>query len=229
MADAKRESVKFITPTGVAIYPKLHKPDTKFKKEGQYSVKLRLAPDAIPAETVEKLEALRDSQVEKSKAELTAAKKGGKVKTLKVRDLFSSELDAEGNETGNIIINAKMTASGISKKDGKPWTRSPLVFDAKRKAMKPVPFIYGGSELKVAVESVAYYSAKDNEVGVSFYLEAVQVIKLVKGSGERSAANIGFGEEEGYADEADVGGEQFDDSKATEPSAVPAGGDPEEF
>lgn len=214
MADyIKRPSVKFITPKGVAIFPKLSKPDTKWKAEGEYSCKLRLTPDALPAELVEKLNDLRDTFAEETKTELVAKKNGGKAKTLKVRDaMLTDEVNKEtGEATGFVILNAKMTASGVSKKDGKPWSRSPKLFDAKGKPLSANVQIWGGSEVKLAIEAVPYYTPKDNEVGISFRLEAAQVLKLVSGTA-KDAAGYGFGEEEGFTSEESS---TFDDTAAT--------------
>jgi hypothetical protein len=217
MADQKRDVVKFTTPTAVAIFPRLNEADTKFKKEGEYSVKLRFADGAFPADVVAKCEAL----IEKLKAStvdaLKAKKEGAKVKSLKVRPVLTPEMDKEtGEETGSFIINAKMRASGVSKKNGKAWTRQPEIFDAKGRKLATPPSIWGGSELKVAVTAAPYYTPKDNEVGVAFYLEAVQIIKLVSGK-QRDAGSYGFGEEaEGYTDS-----QQFDDASAE----ADAGGD----
>lgn len=233
MAD-KKAYFKFITPAAPAIYPKLHKADTKWKAEGEYSVKQAFDADAtgflVGKETIdlptliERLQVILDEYFKETKATLIANKKGAKAKALTKRDVFAAATDAEGNENGKLLIKAHMKASGVSKKDGKPWTRQPLVFDAKRKKLSPVPAIFGGSELKVAVEAAGYYAPNDNVVGITLYIDAVQVIKLVKG-GDRSAESYGFGEEEGFADDtADEGGEQFDDSDAT-PADVAAGDD----
>lgn len=219
------------------MYPKLHKPDTKFKAEGEYSVKLRLPGDATgylvgketwTREQIEaKLKEILDEFVEQTRTKLAGSKdpkQKKKARELKVRDVIEAALDDEGNETSEIIHKAIMRASGVSKKDGKPWTRQPKVFDAKGKAIKPVPAIFGGSEGKLAVEAAPYYIASDNVCGITLYLEAVQLLKLVKG-GDRSASSYGFGEEEGYIDDSDAGGEQFDDSAAAEGSSA----DPDDF
>lgn len=216
MADKQKyPGVKFITPKGVAIYPKLHKPDTKWKAEGQYSVKLRVRPEDVPAELIEKIEALRTAKAEEVRAELASKKQGAKVKSLKVTDVvFPAEVDKDtGEETGFLVVNAKMQASGVSKATGKPWSRKPDLFDAKGKKLAKVPMIFGGSELKVACEARAYYSPKDNEVGVSFQLNGAQIIKLVTG-GDRSAADYGFGEEDGYTDAPEETGGDFSDETA---------------
>jgi hypothetical protein len=70
-------------------------------------------------------------------------------------------------------------------------------------------------------EAMAYYTPKDNEVGVAFYLEAAQIIKLVSGKA-RSAGDYGFGEEEdGYTADQST---QFNDESASADAAT-AGGD----
>lgn len=208
-----RKVLKFITPRGIAVYPKLTTPDTKFKAQGEYSVKLRLEADAFDDALLEKLAAIRDGFVEETKQALIDKKQGAKAKSLKVRDILAEETDKEtGEPTGKLLFKAKMVASGVSKKDGRLWTRKPTIFDSKGKKLDPLPQIWGGSELKIAVEAVPYYTPKDNEVGLAFYLSAVQVLKLVAGGGE-SASDFGFGEEEGFTSE-DAEASQFSDETA---------------
>jgi hypothetical protein len=197
MADTKPQ-VKFNTPRGPFIYPKLNKPDTKFNAAGEYRVKVRLNPSDIPQDLTDKLTELRDERANEVRKELTAKKQGAKLKSLKVLDLFRDETDKDtGESTGFVTISAKMKASGVGKKDGKPWTRKPNLFDAAGKPLRTSKLIWGGSEGKVAITAMPYYMAKDNEVGVAYYLEAVQILKLVSGS-DKDAAGYGFGEEEGY-------------------------------
>jgi hypothetical protein len=217
MADKKPHHT-FTTPRGTFVWPKLNKPDTKWKAEGEYSVKHRVQPEQITDALREKLEAVRDEFVETTKEGL----KGAKLKTLKVLDIpFNAELDREtGEETGAIIIHAKMTASGVSKKDKKPWARAPKLFDAKGTKLRAGVQIWGGSEGKLAVDAVPYYNAKDNAVGISFRLEAVQVLKLISGS-DKDAGGYGFGEEEGYTDEQE---ETFPSDEAND--GEPAGDAP---
>ena len=42
---SKKKNVRITTPTGVAQWPRLNEPDTKFDKDGVYSVGLRLPKD----------------------------------------------------------------------------------------------------------------------------------------------------------------------------------------
>lgn len=230
MSDEKK-GLKFVTPRGPLVYPKLTKPDTKYKAEGEYRAKQRFTADAFPADKLAELEALRDALAEETRAALTKKKEGAKAKALTVRDVLTTETDKEtGEPTGFVLINAKMSASGVSKKDGKPWRRSPKLFDAAGRKLPPNVQIWGGTEAKLAVEARPYYTPKDNEVGIAFYLNAAQVLKLVKGGGE-AASDHGFGAEEGYTSDEDSGsfpGEESVDSENPGegmPSAAAGAGD----
>lgn len=193
-----RKSTDFITPRGVAIYPRLQTPDTKYRPEGEYRVKLRLDPETFPPDLLKKLAAACDALVEETKENLVREKKGAKAKTIDVVPVLTPETDREtGEETGFVTINAKMRASGVRKKDNSPWSRKPRVFDSKGVEIKVLPNIAGGSELKLSVQALPYYTPKDNLVGMAYYLEAVQLLKLVESSG-RSAEGYGFGQEDGY-------------------------------
>jgi hypothetical protein len=227
MANNDRPTLQFITPRGTAVFPKLNQPDTKFDANGVYETKLKLEADAADGqigksvvalpEIVEKLEAIRDQFLAEKKAELAGGKdpkQKAKAKNITARAIGEPAYDDDGEETGELILKAKMKASGISAKDNKPWTRKPVIFDAKGKKLSDVPLIYGGSTLKVAVKAVPYYMAAENEVGVSLYLEAVQVIDLVSGGGGRSASAYGFGSEDGYVAEDEEEGQQFNDAGA---------------
>lgn len=222
--------IKALLPKAPSIFPKLNTPDTKFDPDGVFEVKLRYVEGQEETgligrtvvtldEILERAKAMRDEFAEAKREELMAGdgKQKKKAKELSVRDIGEQECDDDtGEETGNLILKAKMKASGISKKDGKPWKRSPNIFQANGKPFTKVPSIYGGSVLKVAVEIVPYYAANDNVVGVTLRLEAVQVIDLVSGGG-RSASAYGFGAEEGYTEEdiADDAGSVDDSDAAT--------------
>lgn len=235
MAKAEPSKLNLILPRGTAIYPKLNKPDTKFDAAGVFDTKVAISADAsdgvigkelVNLETVlERLTALRDEFVEAKRQELAASsdpKNKAKAKNLKVKDIGEPGLDDDGNENGSHVFKAKMKASGV-KKDGSPWTRKPLLFDAKNKKLADnSPPIYGGSVIKVAVSAMPYYAATDNAIGVTLYLEAVQVIELVSAGGNKSGAGFGFGVEDGYEAEAPDENTPFSDDSA-------GSGDPDQF
>lgn len=228
--NSDRVELKIVTPRGTAIYPKLNTPDTKFDADGVYESKLKFDPAATDgvlsgkSASWESIVAAVNAQQEKfladKKKELAAGDGKAKNKAKTITSIPWGEepdVDDEGEATGLVVVKAKMKASGVSKKDKTPWTRSPMLFDAKNKKLSAGKEIWGGSELKIAGVVFPYYNAKDNVVGSSFRLEAVQVLELVSGRG-RDAGAFGFGEEDGYVDE-DAGPSAF------EPDADGADGD----
>lgn len=231
----KKYSV-LLTPRGTAVFPALTVPDTKYKTEGEYSVKLSLDPnEEATASLVAELEKRRDELFEAFKAE-ELEKAGDAKRKLKAKELekwdvapvFTDELDKDGEETGRITINFKMKASGVTKA-GKKWSQKPTIFDAKGKKMDNPPDIYGGSTLRVSFETIGgpVQSAK------TFYLSnrmlAVKLLALVARGGY-SADSLGMGEEEdGYeADEAELKGSTAP-STSTNDDAAPATDDDGEF
>lgn len=206
-----KNQFKFMTPRGVAVFPNIQKPSKKFNK---YECKLILDPeDEAMQAIVEKAEALRDEHLEKVKAELEAKrqdalkkKKGAeakkieaKIEAIKVADILGEDYDDQGEPTGKVTLKATAGAEG-KRKDGSTFKREIHVFDSRNKKLTKVPAIFGGSELKMAGVAFPYYNPSSDTVGVSFRLEAVQVLKLVSTGG--SAERYGFGaEEDGYADE----------------------------
>lgn len=220
---AKPNFPKLVTPRGTSIFPRLNTPDTKYNKAGVYEVKLAFDADTDLTALRDKVQALIDAKHDEVVKEMTEAGKGGLAKKVTKRDIseiFKAEEDPEtGDETGRIIIKAKMTATGTNAKTGKPWARKPNIFDAKGNLLKNPPQIGGGSIMKLSVELFPYYAANDKEVGVSFRLEAAQIIKLVS-FGARDAAGYGFGEEDGddlssadeeFGADAQMGGDDDED------------------
>jgi hypothetical protein len=193
-----------MTPVAApAIWPALNEPDYKFKKEtGEWHVRLRLDTEALAAfqPVIDAAIELRDEAFEAKKDELTRQKKGALLKELNVADVIKPEIDPEtGEETGNYIFRAALSYKVEIKngpKTGEVFYKKPDLFDAKGKTLKNPPRIGSGSLLKLAVVPMDYWMPKDKTIGVRFELAAVQVIKLVSG-GQRSAADYGFGEEDG--------------------------------
>lgn len=202
----------FISPKGVAIYPYLSKPDTKFKEEGEYRVKLRV-PAADAAKLVKQIDAEMENARKQEKL-LEAKKKNPKAK-IPENTPYKDAVDDEGEETGEIEFTFAASASGVSKKTGKPWERTIALWDAKRKPFKGD--IWGGSVLKVAFTVGTYFINAKVGYGVKLYLESAQVLELVQG-GNRSADSYGFSEEDGYestdeaSDDSDEASDDSDDS-----------------
>ena len=191
-----QQPVTFTTPQGVAQYPWLSKPDTKFSEEGDYKVNLIIAKEeALPA-----LKLINQVYAENYEKEVKKAK-GAEIK--KAPPPFSEELDDDSQPTGNIILKFKSKAA-----------YKPAIFDAKGIPMIDSN-IWGGSELKVNGSVAAYYTLLIG-AGVALRLRAVQVIQYVEG-GSGSADRFGFEAVAGYEHKAP---ETFEEVTATEEAPV---------
>jgi len=168
--------MKITTPTGIAHYPYISKPDEGHQySDGKFKVDL-----SIPEEQAEPLiKQIKEFLVEGMKAEKAKGKKQLKQAPLP----FKKEIDKEtGEPTGNIIFKFKSQYK-------------PHVFDAKKKLMVDHN-IWGGSELKVN-GLLYYYSSPAIGSGISMRLKAVQVIQYVQGTSD-GADSFDFEEEEGF-------------------------------
>lgn len=172
----------FTTAKGIAYYPYISAPDTKFDEQGHYKVNLCLSEeDAQPV-----IELIKQSVVEGIKA-LKKDKPNMEIKQAPLP--FSKEVDDDGDPTGNVIIKFKSKAA-----------YKPAVFDSKGNMMTNSN-IYGGSEIKVN-GSCAFYHTAMLGAGVSLRLRAVQIIQYVEGAS--GATKFGFEEVEGFTIEEDV-------------------------
>lgn len=224
MAEKKPPLIKVMTKKGIARFPSLTKPDTKYNPDGEYKTgvvvsqedaqpiidKVTTAAEKIFAETKAKLQedikTLKGEKLVKAKKALAA---------LAMGDMpFKPVYDDDGNETGDVILNFKMKAQRKDK-DGLTIKMKPKLFDASGKEIKGAIEIWGGSVIKVSGSLNPFYIPGTNTCGVGIRLAAVQIIELRSGGGG-DASSYGFGKEEGY--------EAGDDEPAGGPSAVPEDG-----
>ena len=179
----KKKAERFVSPKGIASYPYLTKPDTKFNHEGEYKVSLIVAGDAA-SKTIDFLTEQHEVAVAKAKKEHA----GKRVK--------ESELPFIENDDGTVTFKFKLKAK-VTPKNGDPFEQKPALFDAKGKPLTGEPKVGGGSVVKVSYEVVPYYTAIAG-AGVSLRLKAVQIIELKEYSGGGNAESYGFGEEDGF-------------------------------
>lgn len=194
MANEDREEV-VVTPAGIAQYPSLLKPDTKFDELGVYKVNLILsAEDAAPI-----IKTLQEMLAEK-KAELEDTLNADQIEALGKGTLpYSREFEEDKKTpTGNIIFKFKTKAAFVSRRDGKVIEKEMVVVDAKKNRMHGVA-VGGGSKIKVSATYKTYYTAAIG-VGVSARLGAVQVLELREYQEGGAAASM-FGEEDGFETE----------------------------
>lgn len=195
----KQKNVTVITPAGIAVYPWLHQPDTKFNPDGEYRTKLRLSAEDA-AGVIAKAEEVLAEHI----AKVTKETK----KKPKVADRpWTEVIDDQGNATGELEFSFKRKAK-VKLKDGKVFDAKVDVVDTKKNPLPAGTSVFGGSTIKVAAEVVPYFTPLLG-AGVSLRLKAVQVLNLVSGSGG-GAGNL-FDEEDGY--EAAASGDSFGGSE----------------
>lgn len=186
---------KFTTPVGIAKFPSLTRPDTKFDKAGVYKTGLICERDDPKTQAlIEKLEAARDEYREARLEEAKPAERK-KMEKYTVADVCEEEVDDEGEATGRVIFKAKMRASFEDKDTGEVKNLEPRIFDAKNKPIKNFRNLrlFGGSQIALAGEIKAYDMPSAKQFGISLNLKAVQIRQLAEGGDGES---FGFGEDE---------------------------------
>jgi hypothetical protein len=171
------------TPKGVAVWPHLHAPDTKFNADGIYGTKLTLSGN----EGAALAEAIDNAILESVKA----AKEENKGKKVKQADAPYSL----NEETGEYTFNFKLNAKG-KKRDGTVFSQQPALFDARGGKIPAGVRVGGGSTIVVAYEIAPFFTALVG-AGVTLRMKAVQVLNLVQFGG--TASSFGFdSDEEGF-------------------------------
>ena len=146
-------------PKGIARYPSLSRPDTKYNENGVYKANV-----AVP---------LEDAEATMAKLQSIAKQELGKALPKSDNPFWKMEIDDNGDETGMVMFKASV--KNVVRRDGQLWDRKPKQYDADLNMVDEV--IYGGSELIVSCEIYVWeYSGKK---GVSLQPTAVQIIKLV--------------------------------------------------
>ncbi len=180
------------TPAGIARYPHLNRPDTKFDDVGVYKVNLELsAEDAEPFL----------KQVESLLAEFIAAKKV----ELKKDKLKLHAAPWEEND-GQVQLKLKVKALGKDKA-GETYSRAPKLFNAAGEVI--TDNIGGGSKLKVAVVPYCWYTGTLG-AGITLQPKAVQVLDLVTWGDGGSAVSYGFDVQEAMQATAKTGTDDQD-------------------
>lgn len=181
---SKQNIVRITTPSGIAVYPKLEKPDTKFNADGVYSIDLDLDPQDA-TELTTKLTQIAD-------AAYTAECKAKGKKSLKRSDMPWKE-----TEDGKIRFKFKLKAKGGTGE--KQWDQKPAIFDAKGTPIKDVN-VGSGSTVKVAFEAVPYFTAMVGH-GISLRLRAVQILELRQYIAGDNFDAFGFKASDGFVKE----------------------------
>jgi len=180
----KSDNPSFTTPAGIAQYPWLVTPDTKFDADGVFKVNLELnAADA------QEMINLLDEQYERSMAK---AKKDNPSKKIKAGP-SPYEVD---EDAGKVTFKFK-TKAKVKLRSGDTFDQKIALFDAKGKPLSDPPNVGGGSKIKVSFQVAPYYTATVG-AGLSLRMKAVQILKLVEFTGGSNASSYGFKQEDGY-------------------------------
>jgi hypothetical protein len=187
----KAKEIIVVSPRGVAQWPKLTKPDTKFKADGEYSVTLIFDPNN--SGDLAFIAGLRKAADEGFAA---AQKEAGRKQLIQCPIKAGEEVNKDGSPTGRLRVVFAAKAGG-ERKDGSKWSFRPALFDSKGRVLPNDILIYGGSVLKVAF-SIRHTAMKTGMFYTTFNLKSVMVLDLKSGV-ERSASEFGFTtEDEGY-------------------------------
>ena len=162
------------TPAGIARFPSLNRPDTKFDDVGVFKVNLEMSTeDAEPF--LKQIEALFSEFVADKKRELKKDK-------LKLHAAPWEDND------GLTQLKLKVKAMGKSK-EGETFSRQPKLFGADGQPLEAN--VGGGSKIKVAVVPYCWYTASLG-AGITLQPKAVQVLDLVTWGDGGSASAYGF-------------------------------------
>lgn len=206
MAIKARKKHAIMKAKGVTKYCHLNEPNKKFDPEfGTYSCDV-----VIDQEQADQIKSTLRPLFEEELREVQEANPGKKITQ---REIPIDEVE------GGHLIKVKLKAGG-RRRDGSEYHMSIAMYDSAGKPLDKDVKVWGGSTVNVAFRPKFYYTAAVG-FGVSFELQAVQVLKLGEG-GVSSIAASAFGfttEEEGFVN----GGENLEggfDAEETEEEVI---------
>lgn len=213
MATVKQKRIRLVTPAGIARFPYLTQPDTKFNSDGEYKVNLLLDPSEPDVqELLEKLDELTAEAVEKAKEELiekAKTKKAGEkaAAAVETHEPYRNAEDEDGEETGQIELRFKSKAQFKDRKTDKIVQRVIRLFGPDGKPLEEGTAVYGGAVIKVNFSPVPFYAAATKTAGITLQINAVQVIEFASGA---DASFYGFDAVEGADDDDEDTGDTPD-------------------
>lgn len=218
--DKNKKPKQHTTPKAEALFVHIVEPDHGTKEfpdeEGSFTVTLRM-PEEQAQRFLDSLnEELEEAQAQMDKefASLSVATR----KSLKHPTFVmpgTEEYDRETEEpTGYILFRFK-TKAKYTNKQGKVMDRKVAVFDSMLSPVSLSAEPGWGSIMRVSFTARPYFVNGTGKAGLTFYLNAVQILKL-NASGERSGTDYGFAsEDDGFT---------ADDMPADQPVAPVNGG-----
>lgn len=166
------------------------------KKDGEYNITLRLnekQKEKVVALMADEIDEATENMQEEFNALSPANRK--KLGEPTFVEPFTEEYDRQTEEpTGNYLMRFKTRAT-YEDRNGNTKDRKVPLFDCMGKPVEIESELGFGSVVKVNFSAVPYFVQATGKGGVSLYLNALQILKLVE-FGKRSAADYGFSEED---------------------------------
>lgn len=184
----KNKAPRYVTPLGVAQYPWLVEPDTKFNPDGDYKVNM-LFGDSKNADLQYMLDDLNNTLEEYYKALLKDPKYSKYASKINKADIYEEDAD------GNIVMKFKQRAV-IKSIKGTYDVKIPI-FDSKGKPLSDIK-LGGGSKIKLCFSVAPYFVPSTKMCGLSLRPVAVQVIELKEWTEGGTMQAYGFDSEDGY-------------------------------
>jgi|TARA_Y100000033_G_scaffold50443_1_gene60992 hypothetical protein len=201
MSIKARKKHPVIKVKGTAKYCHLNEPNKRFEPEfGTYSCDLVIDKDQA--------DMLKNTLRPLYEEELKQVQEENEGKKIEQKEFPIKE------DEGGFLVKSKLKAGG-RRRDGSEYSLSIALFDSQGKPLPEDVKVWGGSKVNLAFRPRFWYTAMAG-FGVSFDLQAVQVIELQNGGVSGVAADaFGFTSEEGYVAN---GGETLDQAFDAEES-----------
>jgi len=182
-----------VTPKGAFHWAHIGTPDTTFKAEGQYHIRVQLSG--------KEAETMRES--------VDMAHKSWKDEVIKTKGKKSYQeflpykviLGEDGLEEG-IQFHFKMKASGVNSRTGQAFTQRPMVVGPDKTPLPTNIKLANGSLGKVAYEIAPYQFGSG--LGIQLRMKSVQVLKLIEWNGSGGGDADVFSVEKGYEVKVDT-------------------------
>lgn len=178
---------RYTTPLGVAQYPWLVEPDTKFNPDGDYKVNMLFAKWTPELKYI--VNDLNQMLEEYYQGIITDPKYAKNASKIQKADIWEEDCD------GNIVMKFKQKAI-IKSIKGTHEVKIPI-FDSKGKPLSDIK-LGGGSQIKLCFSAAPYYVPSTRMCGLSLRPVAVQVIELKEWAEGGTMQAYGFKDEDGY-------------------------------
>lgn len=196
MAKEKEElkecfKTQYVTPEGIAKFPHLAEPNTKFVKTGKYEVSLYFDTEN-GTKLLAMLQEAYDEAIKIGKEKYEKLSAQSKANTpFSPQNFYKEEVLNDGTSTGRIFIHFDKFAK-LELEDGRVLEFKVPVFDKTNKPMllEDIKKASNGSKMKAAFKVKPYFMPAGAKAGLSIDLQAVQIVKAEEYV--RDAESYGF-------------------------------------